>query len=602
MKQKKSGVFSTLFRWGKRGVMGPAKEVDAMAVEEIVSPGRQILRDFKSRKLAMFCVFVMIFMFALAFIGPLFVPLDLNYTETRQQNVAPGFDMLNVPKALANDVKTISSYASFSLGLSNSGDVYVWGNTSLGTTGIDVADIPQAVQDANILFAAAGYDHCIAIDDQGNVYGWGDNKLGQYPGSAYTDRDAPVAEILPDAKVDIDNVKDVKCGYQSTAILFKDGTAKVFGNSNTCLNMRAIMALDNIADVSYTNAYLLAVTTEGKFTAGNLKGLYDTVNGDPNLSLARYVGQRKVEAIAATSGTACLMLVDPEADAAATNDTERAAAREVIFTGSFNYGEKNLPALAADEYFIQIGGGTNHYTGLTNKGNVYGWGSNHLKQLNIPGSAKNGDKLIVTSFQNYMLKEDSSIQAKWGLSGYLFGTDGHGADVFARCVHGGKMTMTVGAVAHTAGELVGILLGHNVGVRDFHIRQHFHHFFGSLFLAHMLVNDKRLAYLPLHRKHRVQAGHGFLENDGDIIATNVVQLPLGYLGQVLALKHNPAAVNIAIAVQQLQNTHGRHGLAGAGFAHDAQGLSLFHGVGDTVDRLNNAFLRAEESMQVLKFQ
>lgn len=459
MKQKKSGVFSTLFRWGKRGVMGPAKEVDAMAVEEIVSPGRQILRDFKSRKLAMFCVFVMIFMFALAFIGPLFVPLDLNYTETRQQNVAPGFDMLNVPKALANDVKTISSYASFSLGLSNSGDVYVWGNTSLGTTGIDVADIPQAVQDANILFAAAGYDHCIAIDDQGNVYGWGDNKLGQYPGSAYTDRDAPVAEILPDAKVDIDNVKDVKCGYQSTAILFKDGTAKVFGNSNTCLNMRAIMALDNIADVSYTNAYLLAVTTEGKFTAGNLKGLYDTVNGDPNLSLARYVGQRKVEAIAATSGTACLMLVDPEADAAATNDTERAAAREVIFTGSFNYGEKNLPALAADEYFIQIGGGTNHYTGLTNKGNVYGWGSNHLKQLNIPGSAKNGDKLIVTSFQNYMLKEDSSIQAKWGLSGYLFGTDGHGADVFARCVHGGKMTMTVGAVAVIVSSIIAIIVG-----------------------------------------------------------------------------------------------------------------------------------------------
>ncbi len=459
MKQKKSGVFSTLFRWGKRGVMGASKEMDSLAVEEIVSPGRQVLRDFRSRKLAMVCVFVIIFMFGLSFLGPVFVPLDINYTENLQQNISPGFDMMSVPKELANDVKSISSYSSFSLGLSNAGKVYVWGNTSIGTTGIDVADIPQEVQEANILFAAAGYDHCIAIDDQGNVYGWGDNKLGQYPGSTYTDRDAPVAEILPDAKVDVSQVKDLKCGYQSTTILFNDGTAKIFGNSNTCLNMRAIMALDNIADVSYTGSYLVALTEDGKFTAGNMKGIYDTVNGDPNESLSKYVGRRRVESIATTSGTACLMLVDEEADQAATNDTERAAAREVIFTGSFNYGERNLPALAADEYFVQIGGGANHYTGLTNKGNVYGWGSNHLKQLNIPGNAKNGAKLIVTSFQNYMLGENNNIQAKWGLSGYLFGTDGHGADVFARCVHGGKMTMTIGAVAVIVSSIIAIIVG-----------------------------------------------------------------------------------------------------------------------------------------------
>ena len=149
---------------------------------------------------------------------------------------------------------------------------------------------------------------------------------------------------------------------------------------------------------------------------------------------------------------------------------------------------------------------------------------------------------------------------------------------------------------------MGILLGHDVGVGNLHIRQHFHHFAGCLLFAHVLVDHKRLAYLPLHRKHRVQAGHGLLENDGDVIAPNVIQLPLGNLGQILAVEQNLTAVNIAVAVQQLQDAHGGDGFSGTGFAHNAQGFPFFYGVGDAVDRLNNTFLRAEESMQVLQFQ
>ena len=44
----------------------------------------------------------------------------------------------------------IDSYGSFSVGLSNAGKVYVWGATGLGTTGIDIADIPEEVQNEKI--------------------------------------------------------------------------------------------------------------------------------------------------------------------------------------------------------------------------------------------------------------------------------------------------------------------------------------------------------------------------------------------------------------------------------------------------------------------
>ena len=458
-KQKKKGIFSTLGRWFRRTFFGVSKEYEDINVEEIVSPSKQVVSNFFSRKIAVFALIMVILMFLLAFVAPAFVPLDLNYTEILQQNLAPGFKMMSVPDELAEDIKTIRSYSHFSVGLSNAGKVYVWGDTKLRAAGYDMADIPEEVQNNKILFAAAGFDHAVAIDENGNVYGWGNNRLGQYPGTIYSDPQANVNELIPDAKVDIDNVKSLQCGYQSTAILMKDGTAICFGNSNGCLNMQMINRYENITDLTYTANYIVALLDDGSIAVGNLKGIYDTVNGDPNLKLSRYVGKRTITSVASTSATIAMLVVDEKADAAATTDAEHAAARELIFSGSFSYGENKPPVLAADEYFVQIEGGANHYTGLTNKGNIYAWGSNHLNQLNIAEGAKGADRLIVTSFQNYAVDKENHLQAKWGLKGYIFGTDGKGADVFARCVHGGKMTMTIGAVAVIVSSIIAIIIG-----------------------------------------------------------------------------------------------------------------------------------------------
>ena len=87
--------------------------------------------------------------------------------------------MLSVPSELKNDIKMIDSYGSFSVGLSNAGKVYVWGATGLGTTGIDIADIPEEVQNEKIAWVAAGIDHIVAVGENGKVYAWGANKLGQ---------------------------------------------------------------------------------------------------------------------------------------------------------------------------------------------------------------------------------------------------------------------------------------------------------------------------------------------------------------------------------------------------------------------------------------
>ena len=179
---KKKNFFGRLSGWVRRVFFGGSRELaDSIDVEEVVSPIGQIVRNFMERRLAVGALIVVILMFLLVFLGPVFMPNYYDsYTEVTQKNVAPTMRMMSVPSALKNDIKMIDSYGSFSVGLSNSGDVYVWGATQLGTTGIDIGEIPDAVKNDTIAYVAAGIDHIIAISESGKVYGWGSNKHGQY--------------------------------------------------------------------------------------------------------------------------------------------------------------------------------------------------------------------------------------------------------------------------------------------------------------------------------------------------------------------------------------------------------------------------------------
>ncbi len=54
--------------------------------------------------------------------------------------------------------------------------------------------------------------------------------------------------------------------------------------------------------------------------------------------------------------------------------------------------------------------------------------------------------------------EDGSAKG-WGLDGYLMGTDNLGRDVFRRLIVGGRMTMTVGAIAVIISTFIGVIVG-----------------------------------------------------------------------------------------------------------------------------------------------
>ena len=280
--KKHAGWLKRAFFGGSRTLADEMLETDRFGqrqvsdVEVILSPGKQILKNFLEKKYAVVALVVVILMFILAFIGPLFMPKYFNsYIEVTQQSLYPTMSMMRVPSGLKNNIKQISSYGPFSVGLSNDGKVFVWGCTQIGTTGVDISKIPDEVKNTKIAMVAAGIDHIIAIGEDGKIYGWGNDKLGQYGRKeefAESGFILPMPEELYEKGIDVKKIKKLTCGYQATAILMEDGTLYIWGNKNSYSNMDFFATMNEydedigfetepvlLRDIAFTLNYIIGV-------------------------------------------------------------------------------------------------------------------------------------------------------------------------------------------------------------------------------------------------------------------------------------------------------------------------------------------------------
>lgn len=453
--RKKKGFFATVGNWFRRAFFGGSNTLaqeqehdPTQDYEEIVTPIKQIVRSFFERRIAVIAICVVVAMFLLAFIGPLFMPKYYDsYTEVTQKNVPPTMSMLSVPGELKNDIKMIDSFGSFTVGLSNAGKVYVWGATKLGTTGLDMKDIPQEILDAKIEYVAAGIDHAVAIDENGKVYCWGYAKLGQY--GYFDPAEYPNILVEPDellnGTIDVKNVKKVTCGYQCTAILMNDGSFYLWGNKNVYQNIENFANLEKIQDIDFSLNFVVGIT-DGKSVYTGKRGLYDQYRaniGEKAVPAKDFLNGRKIVAISTTSSNVCGELDDGT----------------LFFTGDFASNSVPMPALHEGERFVELCSGTYHYTGLTTEGRVLSWGGNVLNQCELPKNLSGTTRIYGGAFQSYAVNDNNELVGKWGLRGYLFGTDTYGANIFHRIIQGGKMTMTIGAVAVIISTIIGIIIG-----------------------------------------------------------------------------------------------------------------------------------------------
>ena len=125
-KKKDAGRKSTAAAAAERMVMGgmPQEEQDD---ELMQSPFRMVVTSFIRDKIAMIGLCAFTFIFLCCMILPFFFPIEMNYQDVTQANVAPGFGMLNIPSALKNNALDIAAGSTFSVGSDRDGNVYEWG-------------------------------------------------------------------------------------------------------------------------------------------------------------------------------------------------------------------------------------------------------------------------------------------------------------------------------------------------------------------------------------------------------------------------------------------------------------------------------------------
>ncbi len=415
-------------------------------MEKIESPSRLALKAYFRRPLAVAALVVLAGLFLLVFLGPQLAPMDLHYTDPLQANLPPNYSFRNVPGELKNNIRSIQGAGAFTVGVSRNNGVYIWGNTQNPLTGTSYSQVPEGLGD--IAHASAGSDHAIAVTADGRLVGWGNDNNGQFgPLKNFNDPYLPMPEALLNGTIDPDMVQQLLCGHQVTALVMEDGTAYYWGNPNSQLSLPELRSryTEEVQKVAFSNYYALILLQDGTVTGGQslsfLQSAVSSAEGQIR-NLKAYLSGRRAVDIAATDSCYAIVLEDGS----------------IVAFGAAEYGEKAVPAAPEGESYVSVTAGTRHFVALTDRGTVVAWGHDDYGQVsNVIG--KQAAQVFAGAKQTYLVDAEGRLTEAAGFRGYLMGTDNRGRDIFTRILHGGKMTMTIGAVAVVVSTLIAIVVG-----------------------------------------------------------------------------------------------------------------------------------------------
>lgn len=414
---KKKKSFFSLLLGNLFGGSGKAEMDDIFVEADVQSPLKTVVETYRSQKIAMTALIIFLLILATVLIGPLFRPIDLSFSETTQQNIAPGFDMMKVPESLQGNIRDMSVGPTFTVAISQDGDLHIWGKTKI-TRVLDITKgIPKDM--GNLVKVSAGIDHVVVLNDEGKVFSWGSDRQQQ--------------GTVPMEINNLDNISDIIAGYQVTGVLTEDGNSYFFGNTR-------------VNDINQFHEYQ-GQLEKMAFTADTAMGL--TKDGD-----VVFLGNQQSSYRRIPEGMGRVIDIG---NTAATMAAVSEDGKVYVWGNLSEAGEGRIPEI--DEKVVQIDGGRYHYTAITESGNAVSWGSNVYKQTEVPASIDgNIERFYVDSYQNYAITTNGDV-VTWGLKGYLFGTDELGRDIFTRLLNGGRMSMTIGAVAVIISTIIGITVG-----------------------------------------------------------------------------------------------------------------------------------------------
>ncbi len=424
--------FADLFKL----VFFPGKQIDKLSEEALLSPGKLVVKKFFRSKTAVLGLISFLIVFISVFTLSAVFPIKNSEYDSTQQHVPPGFKVRRVPKSLKNPVE-ISSGAVASIGLDASGRTYVWGanlksfNTlPRRTTPEENAAILAARKDA--VKVAAGYRHFLIEGADGKLYSW-----GAFEDEWMNEADANTRlYYMPAAlREHTGGYKHIYAGSQINAVVTNEGVLHVWGNT-------AIMAI-NQNQVASANS-----RGEIKKVVGNSKNLIVLYENGTLFSLGT-VGSATSQ-ISRVGGNIVDVDISNEAGIALKADGS-----VVVWGSSYAPEVSKAPEITNGK---KVTAGFKHFAVLTEDNTIISWGSNYHRQLKIASKKTNNKDVFSGGFTSYSITTKNSIRSS-GLRGYIFGTDDLGRDLFRRLMEGGKVTLTVGAVAVLIATVIGVIIG-----------------------------------------------------------------------------------------------------------------------------------------------
>ncbi|PSL48436.1 alpha-tubulin suppressor-like RCC1 family protein [Salsuginibacillus halophilus] len=158
------------------------------------------------------------------------------------------------------DVRSVAAGAYHSVALTNDGTVYTWGNNMAGQLGDGTTnnnDNFTEVQgiDTDITAIAAGDYHTLALDENGDVWAWGDNAFGQVNSSQNYDPDPEIVSGLQGiVSIAAGAEHSVAVNGQGEVFSWGRGEEGQMADGNTTRVNNAPVQANNISDVRFAAA------------------------------------------------------------------------------------------------------------------------------------------------------------------------------------------------------------------------------------------------------------------------------------------------------------------------------------------------------------
>lgn len=277
------------------------------------------------------------------------------------------------PVKIMENVKQIDAGASHALAISETGDLYVWGDNILGEVGNGLAQMGKGTISANketvpvkimedVKQASAGLHVTLAVTENGDLFAWGWNDYGTIGNGEFLEEQGQDIIVVLEPLNIMSNVKSVEIEFLTAAAVTEDNELYIWGdNRHIKINTKQDSNNDSEALDGILPSPIKIMDEVEQFSFGGINFAY--IDVDANL----FVFKENVYGLEVNNQPGDLKF---ETEEPTVNEPQKVLG--------------NIVQVCSSAFYTMA---------ITEDGLLYSWGNNEFGQL---GNGKKGDQDILT--------------------------------------------------------------------------------------------------------------------------------------------------------------------------------------------------------------